>query len=415
MEDSGATFARDPLIGAQLGEYKVLSRLGEGAMGVVYRGEQPLIGKPVAIKVLQKALGSDPAYVKKLLEEARAISAARHPNIIDIFSFGEAPTGQQYFVMECLEGEPLDLHLRHQGGRLEAVEVVELLQQVTAGLSAAHAAGVVHRDLKPSNIFLALLGDGTRFVKLLDFGLAKRTAPNAGVRPTANVIVGTALYMSPEQIRTEEIGPWTDLYAVGCIAHELLTGQPPFPGDNIMVVLNAHEKTAPTPLRQIDPSLPESLEALVLELLEKAPARRPKSAAIVRKALERIERKLAPPQTRATGLQQLRASKLHVGEGIAPTRVRGVTPQEPVVGPTKISDKGVTPDAPMFSPTRISGSAAEGSPPDSDTTNPEVRRPELVFHTPDEPEIGPTQMSLPKAGVVPFAERSTRISRTQMV
>jgi serine/threonine protein kinase len=357
LDDSGPTVARDPLIGAQLGEYKVLSRLGEGAMGIVYRGEQPVIGKPVAIKVLQSWFSADPVYVKKLLEEARAISAARHPNIIDIFSFGVASTGQQYFVMECLDGEPLDIHLRQQGGRLEVNEVVELLKQVMAGLSAAHAAGVVHRDLKPSNIFLAKLGDGTRFVKLLDFGLAKRTAPNAGVRPTANVIVGTALYMAPEQIQSEEVGPWTDLYAVGCIAHELLSGKTAFTGASIVEALDAHMKKAPTPLRQLIPSLPEAIEKLVLELLEKAPSRRPKSAAAVRKTLERIERKLAPPPTRTSGLQTLSAP---LDEAVAPTRISGRNTER------------------------------------------------------DAPAIEPTAISLPKIGPIPEAERSTQISKQQL-
>jgi serine/threonine-protein kinase len=312
-DEPDSTVVRDPMIGAQLGEYTVLSVLGQGGMGVVYRGEQPVIGKPVAIKVLQRTLSADPAYVKKLLEEARAISAARHPNIIDIFSFGEAPTGQQYFVMECLDGDPLDLHLAQQR-KLSVNEVLELLQQVMSGLSAAHAAGVVHRDLKPSNIFLARLGDGRRFVKLLDFGLAKRTAPNSGVRPTANVIVGTAHYMAPEQIRQQDIGPWTDLYAVGCIAHELLTGQVPFDAPSVIEVLGLQASTAPTPLRVLEPGVPEALEALVLELLEKEPQKRPKSAAVVRKILERIERQLGTNLTRPTGLKKLT-------EEIGPTRI----------------------------------------------------------------------------------------------
>ncbi len=295
------TVTGDPLIGALLGEYRVLSRLGEGGMGVVYRGEQEMLSKAVAIKVLRVEV-SDATNVKRLLEEARAVTAAHHPNIIDIFSFGQAPTGQQYFVMECLEGEPLDIWLR-DSARPSLEEIAHILQQVASGLGAAHSAGVIHRDLKPSNIFLARLSDGTRFVKILDFGLAKRGAPNAGVRSTS--IVGTPLYRAPEQAKGAEVGPWTDLYALGCIAYELVAGAPPLVGAGILETLELHITKTPKRLSELDPTVPPDFSALVCELLEKLPEKRPKSAAAVRRSLDRIIRQLSTARTRGTGIQAL--------------------------------------------------------------------------------------------------------------
>ncbi len=161
--------ARDPLVGMTLGEYVVHERLGEGTMGVVYRGEQPVIGKAVAIKVLRAKHDDDPKHVQRVLDEARAVNAARHPNIIDIYGFGKTPLGQQYLVMELLDGDALEDYVRKEGGKLPIDEAIALLKQVASGLQSAHAAGVIHRDLKPANLFVARLADGSRFVKLLDF------------------------------------------------------------------------------------------------------------------------------------------------------------------------------------------------------------------------------------------------------
>jgi serine/threonine-protein kinase len=191
-EDIGLDPTRrgDPLVGSTLGDYVVRSRLGEGAMGVVYRGEHPMLGKRVAIKVLRAEYSDNARLAKKFMQEAQAIAAAHHPNIIELYAFGTTPTGQQYMVMELLDGEPLDVYLRNMGS-LTIEEAVELLTQVTSGLQAAHAKGVIHRDLKPANLFLVKLNDGNRFIKVLDFGAAKRASGGAGtVRPTANVLVG---------------------------------------------------------------------------------------------------------------------------------------------------------------------------------------------------------------------------------
>ncbi|MBM4380913.1 MAG: serine/threonine protein kinase, partial [Deltaproteobacteria bacterium] len=208
--------AEDPLIGRTLGEYVVRRRLGVGGMGLVYEGEQPLIHRRVAIKVLKPELVQQPELLRPLLAEARAVSAVHHPGIIDIFGFGDLPGVGQYIVMEFLDGEPLDAAITRRAP-FPAAEVLHVLDQVLAALGAAHAAGVIHRDMKPSNVFLARDSAGSTYVKLLDFGLAKHAdVPHGLARQTRqSVMVGTPEYMSPEQAMGQTVGPMSDLYAVG--------------------------------------------------------------------------------------------------------------------------------------------------------------------------------------------------------
>ncbi|HVG58183.1 MAG TPA: serine/threonine-protein kinase, partial [Hyalangium sp.] len=184
---------RDPLIGMKLGEYELRSRIGVGGMGFVYDGIQPLIGKRVAVKVLRPELAQAPEQVARLLAEARAVNAIRHRGIIDIFGFGQVPDGRQYIVMEFLDGQPLDAYLAEKI-KLPPTEALSILDEVLAALGAAHGAGVVHRDLKPSNIFLVREPGGTRYVKLLDFGLAKQGQSGASTRTAqtrTDMVVGT--------------------------------------------------------------------------------------------------------------------------------------------------------------------------------------------------------------------------------
>ncbi|MFT3712559.1 MAG: protein kinase [Archangium sp.] len=285
----------DPLIGATLGEYRVIAPLGSGAMGLVYRAEQPVIGRPVAIKVLKREFADDPAHARRFLEEARSVSAARHPGIVDIFSFGNLPTGEPYLVMELLEGAPLDQELAEHG-RMAPNDVITLLLPVLSALSAAHAAGIIHRDLKPANIFVVKLRDGTTFPKLLDFGLARRG--NVGERVQQTTIGGTPLYISPEQARGDAIGPQTDLYSLGCVIYEMLVGRPPFHEGNLMALLDQHASLAPVSVRSLRNDVPKSLDRLLQELLRKDPADRPESALEVRARLEEIQREIAVPLPR---------------------------------------------------------------------------------------------------------------------
>ncbi len=277
MGDEAYSPAVDPLIGARVGEYEILEPIGEGGMGVVYRGVHPVIKKRVAVKILKPQIAAEAVQVRRLLTEAEAVNAIRHRGIIDIFSMGTLPDGRPYVVMELLDGEALDLWLQKlPGGRVSLPMAVELLLGMCGPLAAAHRANVIHRDLKPSNIFVCTQSDGTRFVKLLDFGLAKRAvAIDGSSRQTSQATVaGTPDYMAPEQARGLDVSPRSDLYSLGVIAFELLTGKVPFTGATPMDVMVAHVSAAPVEPSALEPLLPGALNQLVLRLLSRS-ARRP--------------------------------------------------------------------------------------------------------------------------------------------
>lgn len=293
----------DPLIGAMVGDYQVIEPVGEGGMGVVYRGVQPVIKKRVAIKVLKPQVAGDEQQVRRLIAEAESVNAIGHRGIIDIFGLGTLPDGRPYIVMEFLEGDPLDLWLQRQpGGRVPLLTALELLLEVCAPLSAAHRANVIHRDLKPSNVFVCRQTDGTRFLKILDFGLAKRAVGLDGntKQTSQSVVSGTPDYMAPEQARGLSISPRSDLYALGVMAFELFTGRVPFTGATPMDVMVAHVGTPPPSPRTFEPSLPPELESLVLRLLSKAPEDRPQSVEEVRNALEDAVVMLGSPRPRSS-------------------------------------------------------------------------------------------------------------------
>ncbi|PZR11113.1 MAG: hypothetical protein DI536_18420 [Archangium gephyra] len=322
----GQTLVRDSLIGTKLGEYVVGARLGEGGMGIVYRGLQPIIGRAVAIKVLKSGVSGE-----GLLAEARALAQVRHPNIIDIFSFGETPSGQPYFVMELLSGQALDTWLsRHRPTPLQSVSI---LKQLLSGLAAAHAANVVHRDLKPANVFLAELPDGTLFVKILDFGLAKVVDPDAP-EFTRGRVGGTPVYMAPEQVRGVLTGPFTDLCSTGCIGWELFTGATPFFAPTLIEMMSKHLKSPPP---ELPPGLPEGVHELLRALLEKEPAKRPASAMAARKQLERVERRLLVQSGTSVQLPRLdvRATPAQMPLGRATAdhepEVRATVPEQTMV------------------------------------------------------------------------------------
>ncbi len=270
----------DALVGQHLGEYVVRRHLGSGGMGIVYEGEHLTIGRKAAIKLLREEL-SQGSQARGLLAEARAASAIHHHGIIDILDFGQQPGVGQYLVMEYLEGSPLS-ELLQARAPLPLAEAVALLCEVLDALSAAHAVGVIHRDLKPSNIFVARQSNGTESIKVLDFGLAKRSTTPQGTAPQthSDVVVGTPQYMAPEQALCLEVGPQTDLYAVGVIAFELLTGQRPFTGRSPMEIV-AHHLRTPPPAPSLFVELPPEADALVLQLLAKEPRQRPGSASEV--------------------------------------------------------------------------------------------------------------------------------------
>ena len=274
--------------GTMIGEYRVEKKIGEGGFGAVFRALQPIIGKPVAIKLLSRSFSDDPAIVSRFIAEARAVNQIRHKNIVDIFSFGAIPDGRQYFVMELLVGEPLDERLKDKGF-FELDELVPILRGVLRALAAAHAKGLVHRDLKPENVFLAVDDEGVVTPKLIDFGIAKLLGDESREHKTrTGTPIGTPYFMSPEQCRGKNVDHRTDIYSVGAMMHTLLTGRRPFDGDSAMDVLYKQMVDPAPRLGAHRPGLPTALEDLVLRMLEKDASKRPQSVTEVLRLIEEL-------------------------------------------------------------------------------------------------------------------------------
>ena len=273
--------------GTEIGEYRITGKLGQGAMGSVFAGIHPLIGKRVAVKVLNLDLCRDSGMVQRFVQEARSVNRIAHPNIIDVFAFGTLPDGRHYYVMELIDGKSLADVLTER--RLTTSEARRLLGQLCEGLGAAHAEGIIHRDLKPDNIFIAMPKHGEPFVKILDFGIAKLfSAEEAMTATRTGMPVGTPYYMSPEQIRaSKNIDHRTDIYALGVIMFEIFTGQVPFPRPTVFEVFADHVSTPPPRPSSLHP-VPNALDDLILRCLAKSPVERPQTANEVRVALEKI-------------------------------------------------------------------------------------------------------------------------------
>ncbi len=277
--------------GTTIGEYRVEGKLGEGGMASVFSAIHPLIGKKVAIKVLSRRLCADVHAVDRFIGEARTVNQIGHPNLVDIFAFGVLPDGRAYLVMEWLQGETLAERTHRQ--RLSAPLALDVLLQIVDALEAAHDKRVVHRDLKPQNIIVLERKDAVR-IKLLDFGIAKLADSDASVPKTrSGVAMGTAGYMSPEQARGKNVDHRTDIYALGCVAYEVLLGRIPFVSDTAIDILAMHLAAVPPAPRSLWPDVPSSLERALLQMLAKEPDSRP-SLLEVRAQFESALRSITP-------------------------------------------------------------------------------------------------------------------------
>ena len=291
LPDQAFASADAPLVpGAVVGEYEIQGLLGEGGFGAVYKAVHPLIGKAAAVKLLKREFSSNPEMVSRFISEARAVNQIRHRNIIDIFSFGALPDGRQFFVMELLEGIVLDKYLERHG-RLSPGQALPILKQLARALGAAHAAGIAHRDMKPENVFLTFEEDGKPYPKLLDFGIAK-LVKDAGSRhkTQTGTPLGTPLYMSPEQVHGRDVDQRTDIYSLGIVAFEMLTGTLPFDGTSVMDILMKQAGAAPPKPSSVCDAVPAALDAPILQMMEKDPAARPNG---IVKAIEDLERAVA--------------------------------------------------------------------------------------------------------------------------
>ena len=282
----------DPLVGQVLDKYRIVRRIGEGGMGLVYEAIHTVIEKRVAIKILRDDFSSRPEVVERFRQEAKSASRIGHLNIVDISDFGETPHGNSYFVMEFLEGEDLANVLVRETC-LDVPCTVAILRQCCHALGAAHAKGIVHRDMKPENIFLTHHGDQAEFAKIVDFGIAKMSDIETDGEPgrkltKTGMIFGTPAYMSPEQAAGKELDHRVDVYAMGVILFECLTGRVPFVGDSFMGILTQHMFEDPPSLRDVKPDINVSteIEMVVTKALQKDPDARYQNMVELDEALE---------------------------------------------------------------------------------------------------------------------------------
>ncbi|HEU4594402.1 MAG TPA: serine/threonine-protein kinase [Pyrinomonadaceae bacterium] len=290
----------DPLVGRTFDDkYRLDARLGEGGMGTVYRATHLLIERPVAVKVLNPRMVTDEAARERFRREARASGRIQHSNAVAVTDFGETRDGLVYIVMELLEGRPLRELLARESP-LDPARAVSLMLQAAAAVAAAHEAGVIHRDLKPGNIFVVQRPHVPHIVKVLDFGIAKLGAdPTDGGEGNpintltgTGVMIGTPRYMSPEQCDGAPLTPASDVYSLGVILYEMLTGQTPFTGATPLALALKHSSEPPRSLREIVPTVPPPLEEVVLRALAKSPQERPQDAGEFRRELYYVAERL---------------------------------------------------------------------------------------------------------------------------
>jgi serine/threonine protein kinase len=306
----------DPYLGKLIrGRYQVHKKLGEGGMGTVYLAEQMSVGRKVALKLLQGSYAADEEFIGRFRREARLAASLSHPNIVTLYDFDQADDGSLFIAMEYLPGHKLSDVIR-EDGPLEIRRTSRLALQIAEGLGAAHRAGVIHRDIKPDNI-MVVGENGSEEIKLMDFGIARLRDTGSSTQLTrSGLIMGTPAYMAPEQAEGTEVSEKTDIYALGIVLYEMLSGTVPFKASTPAAVLVKQIQESPIPLRKLRRDLPAALERTIMQALEKQPARRQKNADEVADQLSKLEEKL-----RTDG----------VTKGWAPTRSWfKKTPEEPV-------------------------------------------------------------------------------------
>jgi serine/threonine-protein kinase len=275
--------------------YRLLSMLGEGGMGAVYKAEHIRMGKALALKVLRGDFAGEARSVSLFRAEAQIVSRLSHPHTIAVFDFGELDrTEGFYLAMEYVPGRDLAAVLQ-EAERLPEARVIDIGQQILGSLAEAHDAGIVHRDIKPGNVMLMRTRSGEDFVKVLDFGIATlRDEPAAATTTSVGAIIGTPSYLSPEQARGTEVDTRSDLYSVGALLYELTAGRPPFHGMSPVAVVSAHLHDPPPALRTVAPGVSEGLAAVIHRALEKKVDRRWGSADEMRGALLQLGTPRAP-------------------------------------------------------------------------------------------------------------------------
>ncbi len=356
------------------GRYRLGDRLGQGGMGVVYTATQESLARPVALKVLQPMLAQDDEAILRFKAEAERAGRLAHPHIVQILDFGHEPGASAWIAMELLKGQ--SLAARIERGPLSEAEVVRIAKETLSALEAAHAAHLVHRDLKPDNIFLAdVPGIGTS-VKVLDFGIAKLLDDESAGKLTATgMLIGTPLYMAPEQARGSDVDQRADLYALGAVLYEALTGKPPFTGKNYNALLYSVLSETPVPIDSFRPDISPELARVVARAMEKTPEARWQSANAMAEALRTLHPSEHLPVMRTP-------TPSHAPLATAPTMATPV-PAEPL-GATTPAMGGAAHDgvAPLASV------VARATPPTRTTPAPLAATPAPVASTPPPPQSG---------------------------
>jgi serine/threonine-protein kinase len=283
-----------------LGErYQLQDPIGRGGMATIYRGHDTRMDRIVAIKVLREVYSTDPKFVTRFQREAKAASALQHPNIVQVYDYGQSD-GNYFIVMELIEGTDLRRYLRSRGV-LAVDRAIIIAHDVALGLGAAHRRGIVHRDVKPQNILVGR--DGS--IKLTDFGIASVYKDiNAERLTTTGMTLGTVQYYAPEQAQGEIVNPAADVYALGIVMYEMLTGRTPFDGDTPVAVAMQHIQDMPTPPTQLNPGIPLALEGIIMRCLEKVPEMRYRDGSSLARALELLgeEEEIAEAVTGSAGV-----------------------------------------------------------------------------------------------------------------
>jgi serine/threonine-protein kinase len=332
------------------GRYRLEGRLGVGGMSTVRLAFDTRLERYVAVKLLAEHLAADDGFVQRFRREALAAARLVHPNIVQVYDFGtDEASGRQFIVMEYVEGQSCAELLRDRG-HLDPAETVEICVQACRGLDYAHRNGVVHRDIKPGN----LLVNPERVVKIADFGIAK-AADDSDITRVGSVI-GTAAYLSPEQARGDSAGPQSDIYALGVVAYQLVTGRLPYQGASLTDLARQQETGPPTAVHEINPAVPPALSAAIMRALVPNPAARYKSAPEMERALQEAMRGIAPPPPPED-------PTLALG-GTATTRMMGGTEATRAMPPQRAARQHV-PLRPMDEPTgrRRAAAPAAAAPP----------------------------------------------------
>jgi serine/threonine protein kinase len=421
------------LPGDEVSGYIIDGELGRGGMGVVYSATHPVIGKRAAVKVLKSELSRNPAAVERFVMEARGVNQIGHPNIVDIFAFGALEDGCNYYVMDYLTGETLRERLTR--GPLHIAEAASVIDEVSSALIAAHDKGIIHRDLKPDNVFMVSVRGRWPEVRILDWGLLKLSSNQSAVssgkyRTIAGSLMGTPVYMSPEQARaSEQVDHRCDIYSLGVMAYEILSGVVPFRKGSSIDTILAHQDDPVPPLADKCPGLPEEIIQLIEAMLAKDPDGRPSLVAI-RAVLKRLKGNKIPTMTAAglelpTGPGSLfpfssAASQQHSFALTTPRQAAPVDPQTssmseimplpaPPLTPMPDQQQSVSPYASMN--LSAQHTLAGHSMPLPAASNPRLRTPPqsselplLPFPLrPSEPALLPTSAQLPyPAGQLPY-------------